>query len=204
MVRFFLTQYLTHFYKGLSLLLVIVSSTATSYAASYVINSTQTNVRFAIDNLKTSVTTGGFYNVEGQLQYDPSSKVGTISLVIPIKSLETGNRAFNLKLTGADFFDIQKFPLARFESSKWYFTNSKTSPQVTQVDGNLTLHGETHPISLRANKFECSLNPTVKKEVCGGGFTATIDRTKWNINKYTLFGMTKNLTLNIQVAATKQ
>ncbi|WLP95456.1 YceI family protein [Psychrobacter sp. M13] len=204
MVRFFLRQYLTHFYKGLSLLLIIVSSTATSYAASYVIDSTQTNVRFALDNLKTSSTTGGFYNVKGQLQYDPSSKVGTISLIIPIKSLDTGNKAFNLKLTGPEFFDIQQFPLARFESSKWYFNNSKTSPQVTQVDGNLTLHGETHPISLRANKFECSLNPTVKKEVCGGAFTATIDRTKWNINKYILFGMTKNLTLNIQVEATKQ
>ena len=86
MVRFFLKQYLTHFYKGLSLLLVIVSSTATSYAASYVINSTQTNVRFAIDNLKTSVTTGGFYNVEGQLQYDPSSKVA-LSRLLSLSSL---------------------------------------------------------------------------------------------------------------------
>lgn len=203
MVRFFLKRHLTHCYQGLSLLLVIVSSTASSYAASYVIDSAQTNVRFAIDNLKTSVTTGGFYNVKGQLQYDPSSRVGTISLIIPIKSLETGNKAFNIKLTGPEFFDSQQFPVARFESSKWHF-NDKASPQVTQVDGNLTLHGETHPISLKANKFNCYLNATVKKEVCGGGFTATIDRTKWNINKYTLFGMTKNLTLDIQVAATKQ
>ncbi len=202
MVRFFLKHYLTHFYKGLLLLLVIVHSTATSYAASYIIDSSQTHVRFAIDNLKTSVTTGGFYNVKGQLQYDPSSRVGSISLIIPIKSLDTGNKAIDLKLTGPDFFDIKQFPLAHFESTKWYF-NNKTSLQVTQVDGNLTLHGETHPISLRATTFNCYLNATVKKEVCGGGFTATIDRTKWNINKYTLFGMTKNLTLNIQVEATK-
>ena len=201
MVRFFLKHYLTHFFKAL-LLITIVSSTATSYASSYVIDSAQTNVRFAIDNLKTSVTTGGFYNVKGQLQYDPNSRMGTISLIIPIKSLDTGNKAIDLKLTGPDFFDIKQFPLAHFESTKWYF-NNKTSPQVTQVDGNLTLHGETHPISLRATTFNCYLNATVKKEVCGGGFTATIDRTKWNINKYTLFGMTKNLTLNIQVEATK-
>ena len=203
MVGVSLKQYMTHCYKGLSLLLVIVSSTAASHAASYVIDSAQTNVLFALDNFKSSSTTGGFHNVKGQLQYDPRLRVGNISLIIPIKSLDTGNKAFNLKLTGADFFDIQQFPLARFESSKWHF-NNKASPQVTQVDGNLTLHGETHPISLKANKFNCYLNSTVKKEVCGGGFTTTIDRTKWNINKYTLFGMTKNLTLNIQVAATKQ
>lgn len=203
MVRFFLKQYLTHFYKGLLLLLIIVHSTATSYSASYIIDSSQTYVRFAIDNLKTSVTAGGFYNVKGQLQYDPSLKIGSISLIIPIKTLDTGNKAINLKLTGADFFDIQQFPLANFESTKWYF-NNKTSPQVTQVDGNLTLHGETHPISLRATTFNCYLSSSVKKEVCGGNFTATIDRTQWNMNKYTLFGITKNLTLDIQVEATQQ
>ena len=37
-----------------------------------------------------------------------------------------------------------------------------------------------------------------------GKFTTTIDRTKWNINKYNFLGMTKNLTLIIQVKAVKQ
>ncbi|TXD98079.1 hypothetical protein ES754_03795 [Psychrobacter frigidicola] len=59
------------------------------------------------------------------------------------------------------------------------------------------MHGQTHPISLIATKFDCYLKPTLEKSVCGGNFTATIDRTKWNIKKYSVFGMTKNLTLNI-------
>lgn len=190
--------------KPLSVLVLMLGSLVSSHAANYVIDSAQTNVRFAIDNFRASGATGGFYNVKGQLQYDPSLRVGNISLIIPIKSLETGNKAFNLKLTGADFFDMQRFPLARFESTKWHFDNNKTGSQVSQIDGNLTLHGETHPISLKANKFDCYLNPKIKKDVCGGGFAATIDRTKWNINKYTVFGITKDLILNIQVKATKQ
>ena len=194
---------IVNFNKLLAILLLLLAFTTTGQAASYSIVPSQTNVRFAIDNFKTAATTGGFYNVKGQLQYDPNLKTGNISLDIPINSLNTGSTAFNNKLKGADFFDAQQFPLARFESTKWYFDNT-TQAQLIKVDGNLTLHGETHPISLKTTKFECSLSPILKNDSCSGKFTATIDRTKWNINKYTLFGITKDLTLNIQVKAVKQ
>ena len=140
----------------------------------------------------------------GILQYDPSAKTGDISLIIPIKSLNTGNKIFNLKLMGPDFFNMEQYPLARFESTKWHFTSDKDNPKVTRVDGKLTLNGQTHPISLLATKFNCYLSSPLNRTVCGGNFTATIDRTQWNIKKYVLFGMTKNLTLNIQVEAAKQ
>lgn len=191
------------FCKPLMIVSLILSSIVSSSAANYIIDPANTNVRFAIDNFKTSSTTGGFYNVKGQLQYNPIAKTGNISLVIPINSLDTGNKSFNLKLTSPNFFDVGRFPSARFESTKWHF-NNKVNSKVTRVDGNLTLHGETHPVTLKATTFNCSSNTTDEKEICNGGFTTTIDRTKWNINKYTLFGISKNLTINIQVAATKQ
>lgn len=75
---------------------------------------------------------------------------------------------------------------------------------MTRVDGNLTLHGETHPITLTATKFDCYLSPLIKKQVCSGEFATTIDRTKWNINKYSLLGLTKNLNLKVQIEAMKQ
>ena len=192
------------YYKRLGTLLLLVGCTVSSQAATYRIEPDHSNVRFAIDHLKTSATTGGFYNVTGILQYDPSAKTGDISLIIPIKSLNTGNKVFNLKLMGPDFFNMEQYPLARFESSKWHFSSDKDNPKVTRVDGKLTLNGQTHPISLLATKFNCYLSSPLNRTVCGGNFTATIDRTQWNIKKYVLFGMTKNLTLNIQVEAAKQ
>ncbi len=188
--------------------LLTLCSITHSYAANYVINPTNTNVRFAIERFETSATTGGFYNVKGQLQYDPNLKTGNISLLIPISSLSTGNTLFNNNLKGPDFFDSQRFPSARFQSTKWYFNNADSSNidnlAVKKVEGNLTLHGETHPVTLTATQFKCQMSSTVKKEVCSGDFVAIIDRTKWNINKYSLFGLTKNLNLNIQVEATRQ
>lgn len=175
-----------------------------SYAENYIIRPTKTQVSFAIERFKSSATTGGFYNVQGQLQYNPNLKTGYISLIIPIKSLNTGNRAFNSKLTGPDFFNAQEFPLAHFKSTNWYFDQDNNNPQVVRVEGNLTMHGETHPIRLTATQFECYLATTFKNEICAGNFTTTIDRTKWNINKFSLFGLTKNLNLKVQIEAMKQ
>ncbi len=203
MNRLLFNQVVSYPRSPLIVVLLMVNCAASSYAANYVIDPARTNVRFTIDYFKNATNTGGVYNVIGQLQYDPRAKIGNISLVIPISSLSTGNKKFDLKLTSSKFFDMEQFPLAYFKSTKWYFTNDQASPQVTQVDGKLTLHGETHPVTLTATKFNCYLSPIVKKSVCGGDFITTIDRTKWNINKYTLLGITKNLTLNIQVEAAK-
>ena len=188
-------------YKLLTILLILSSS---SHANNYVINTTKTNVRFSLDGFNTANTMGGFYNIDGALQYSPSLRTGNISLTIPIKTLNTGNKVVNAKLTSKDFFDSQQFPLAHFQSTKWHFNNHQTTPKVIQVDGNLTLHGNTHPISLKASTFNCYESTVQEDNICSGIFTTTIDRTQWAINKFTLFGNTKNLTLNIQVAATRQ
>ena len=156
-----------HYYKRLGTLLLLAGCTVISHAATYKIEPDHSNVRFAIDHLKTSATTGGFYNVTGILQYDPSAKTGDISLIIPIKSLNTGNKVFNLKLMGPDFFNMDQFPLARFESTTWHFSSDKDNPKVTRVDGKLTLNGQTRPISLLATKFNCYLSSPLNRTVCG-------------------------------------
>ncbi|WP_114700444.1 YceI family protein [Psychrobacter proteolyticus] len=194
----------SHIYSFLTIPLLLVGAANSSQAASYAINPASTHIRFAIERFKSSATTGGFYNIKGQLQYDPNRRTGDISLIIPINSLNTGNPSFNSSLTGPDFFDAKKFPSAQFKSTKWYFDQNKKIPQVTRVDGQLTLHGETHPISLTATKFDCYLNTSIRKDVCGGEFTATINRTRWNINKFAWFGLTQNLDLSIKVEAARQ
>ncbi|MBI0427091.1 YceI family protein [Psychrobacter sp. NG27] len=177
---------------------------ASSQAVTYDIDPTHTNVRFAIDHFNTSTNTGGFYNVTGQLDYDPAAKTGDISLVIPLNSLNTGDTAFDIALKSADFFDVDQFPLAQFKSTKWHFLTEGDKTSVSKVDGMLTLHGKTNPITLTATKFNCYLNPILKKPVCGGDFTTTIDRTKWGISKYTLLGITEKVQLNIQIEAAKR
>ncbi len=200
----FISPILSYVSKPLSGLLLLATCIGSSHAATYLLQPNNSNVRFEIDHFNTSTNSGGFYNVTGQLQYDPKAKTGSVSLVIPINSLNTGNKAFDVTLTGADFFDVEKFPVANFESTKWHFANDKAGSDVAKVDGNLTMHGITNPITLTATKFNCYFSFIAKKPVCGGDFTTTIDRKKWDMGKYTLLGITEEVTLKIQIEAAKQ
>jgi len=188
----------------LSLLSIALLSTVSSHANSYLIVPDNSNVRFEIDHFKTSTNSGGFYNLTGQVQYDPSAEIGAVSMVIPINSINTGNVAFDNVLKSADFFDVDNYPLATFTSTQWHFANDKSELPMTQVDGNLTMHGQTHPLTLRATKFNCYFSFIAKGQVCGGDFTTTIDRRKWNIDKYTLLGISENVVLKVQIEAAKQ
>lgn len=196
---------LSHRTGGRYLILAALSLlTVTSVqAATYLFEPNNSNVRFEIDHFNTSTNSGGFYNVTGQLDYDPNSQTGHVSLVIPINSLNTGNAAFDTVLKSKDFFDVDTYPLATFTSTKWHFTDNKTN-HVARVDGDLTMHGITQPITLTATKFNCYFSFIAKAPVCGGDFTTTIDRRDWDIDKYTLLGITEKVVLKVQIEAIKQ
>ena len=44
----------------------------------------------------------------------------------------------------------------------------------------------------------------LKREVCGGDFEATIDRTQWGVNYGVDWGFAKNVRLVLQMEAVKQ
>lgn len=169
-------------------------------AQTYKIDSFHTNARFAIDHFGTSTNVGGFYGLEGEMQFHPAKKVGLIDLRIPVANLQTGSKEFTGHLLSNDLFQAEKFPEIRFESTKFQFAGKK----VKSVTGNLTLLGKTHPVTLKATKFNCYQSPMLKTEVCGGDFVAEIDRTKWGMNYLVDVGMTKKVKLTIQVEAAKQ
>lgn len=184
--------------KTLSAILLVVAS-ATVVAAEYKIDSNHTNARFAIDHFGTTTNTGGFYGLTGQLQFDPDHKTGSIDLTIPVKNLMTGNAQFDAHLKNADLFNAEKYPQMRFQSTKWHFKGNK----VSQVDGTLTLLGQTHPVKLKATKFNCYQSPVLNAEACGGDFKTTIDRTQWGMDFLVAAGMSKKVDLTIQIEATK-
>ena len=203
-MRALLCQRLSYGRYCLQTALLLTSLVSISQAATYEVDPAHANVRFAIDHFKTSTNTGGFYNLTGQMQYDASDKTGHIAIDIPMQSLNTGNKDFDQVLKSPDFFDAQRYPVARFESTQWHFATGTVYPQITRIDGNLTLHGQTHPVQLTTTKYNCYFSLILKKSVCGGDFTTTIDRTKWGISKYVLLGMSKDVKLDIQFEAAKQ
>lgn len=179
--------------------IALSAAALTASAADYQIDPTHANARFAIDHFNTSTNIGGFYGLTGNVQFDAKKRTGEIDINIPVSSLQTGSEGFTQHLKSADLFNAEKYPEMKFTSTKFHFKGTK----VTAVEGNLTLLGQTKPVRLKAEKFNCYNSPMKKAEVCGGDFSTTIDRTQWGMNYLVDKGMSKQVKLDIQIEAVK-
>ena len=182
----------------------LLGLTATAHAATDEIDAAHTNARFAIDHFNTSTNVGDFFGLTGSMEFDKEARKGKIDITIPIDSLQTGSEAFTGHLKSADLFNAEAHPNMRFESTKFNYVGKGKSRKLSSVDGNLTLLGQTHPVRLKADKFNCYDSPMAKAEVCGGDFSMTIDRTKWGMDYLVAMGMAKKVRIDIQVEAVKQ
>ena len=185
--------------KTLTVLAALLTAGAAS-AADYAIDPTHTFATFEISHFGASVNRARFDKKEGTVQFDRAAKTGKVDISLDIASVNSGTAAFDKHLQSADIFNAAQFPKARFVSDKFVFNGDK----VTEVQGQLTLLGKTQPVSFKANQFNCYESPMLKREVCGGDFEATIDRSAFGVNYGIDWGFPKNVRIVLQVEAVKQ
>lgn len=169
-------------------------------SATYAMDPTHTFVTFEISHFGTSTNRGRFDKKTGSVEFDRAGKSGKVDMSIDASSVNSGTPPFDKHLKGPDIFNTTEHPQIRFVSDKFSFNGDK----VSEVTGQLTLLGKTHPVTLKATQFNCYQSPMLKREVCGGDFETTIDRTQWGMNYGIDWGFTKNVRLVIQVEAVKQ
>jgi polyisoprenoid-binding protein YceI len=172
---------------------------AQAQSATYAIDPTHTFVTFEAKHFGTSTNRGRFDKKEGTVTFDKTAKTGKVEITIDTASITTGVGPFDGHLKSKDFFNVAEFPTAKFVGDKLSFNGDK----VSSVAGTLTMHGKTNPVTLTATNFNCYINPMLKREVCGGDFETTIQRSLWDIS-YGLPGIPDNVRLLVQVEAVKQ
>lgn len=169
-------------------------------SASYAIDPTHTFATFEISHFGASVNRARFDKKTGSVTLDKAAKTGKVEISIDATSVNSGTAAFDKHLQSADLFDAAKHPTITFTGDKFTFDGDK----VTAVAGNLTLLGKTAPVTLKANQFACYQSPMLKREVCGGDFETTIDRSVFGMNYGIDWGFPKNVRIVVQVEAVKQ
>lgn len=168
--------------------------------ATYALDPTHTFVIFEVDHFATSTNRGRFDKKQGTVQLDRAAKTGSIDVTIDTASINTGTEQFSKHLQSKDFLNVAEHPTARFSADKFSFAGDK----VTEIAGQLTLLGKTLPVVLKATQFNCYQNPMLKREVCGGDFVATIQRSQWGVNWGLQMGFPDQVRLLIQVEGVKQ
>ena len=178
----------------------LATGIAQAEPANYAIDPTHTFVTFEISHFGAAVNRGRFDKKQGSVQLDKAAKSGKVEISFDTTSVNSGTPAFDKHLQSADLFDSAKHPTMKFVADKFVFNGDK----VASVEGQLTLLGKTGPLTLKANQFNCYDSPMLKREVCGGDFEATIDRTQWGMNYGVEWGFPKNVRLIAQIEAVKQ
>ena len=177
-------------------ILTLATASVVAAPATYQIDPGHTYPSFEGDHFGgLSVWRGKFDTSSGTIVYDKDKSTGTVEVTVDTSSINFGNPKLDEHAKSADLFDVAKFPTAVYKGTLVNFKDGAP----TQVQGQFTLHGVTHPLTLTINSFKCMPNPMTKKEVCGADASATFDRADFGVNYGDKYGFKMAVKLQIQV-----
>ena len=99
---------------------------------------------------------------------------------IPVSSILTTVPLLDDQLKNDQWFDVAKYPNATFTSTKVTPTGNDSAT----ITGDLTLHGVTKPITLKARLIGSGANPLDKSFNVGFEAVGTIKRSDFGIKQY--------------------
>jgi polyisoprenoid-binding protein YceI len=167
-------------------------------ADTYTLDPNHTYVMWHINHFGFS-NPSGKWMADGSLTLDEAKPENSkVNVIIHTDMLTTGLPELDKHLKSPLFFDVQKFPTAKFVSTKVDVT-SKTTATVT---GNLTVHGVTKPVTLDVTLNKTGVNPISNKPSAGFSATGKIQRSDFGISAY-LPGLSDEVVLDIQAEAFK-
>lgn len=143
----------------------------------YAVDTNHTQIVWTVDHMGISPLAGMFGVSAGTLVLDPAKPdEARLEITIPLSGLRVTSESFGRDLAGPGFFDVEKFPAATFRSTS--VTSEGTD---ATIEGELTLHGVTRPVTLDVSFFGAGINPRSKVENIGFTATAEIERSAFGL-----------------------
>jgi polyisoprenoid-binding protein YceI len=176
-----------------------LGSTASAAPITYEIDSAHTYPTFEADHLGgLSYWRGKFNGTSGTVTLDAAAQTGSVDITIDINSIDFGHDGLNDHAKTADMFDVENFPTATYTGRLANFQNGSPSA----VEGTLTMHGVSQPVTLDIQKFVCKPHPFNQRPVCGADAVAELDRSDFGITfGEGVFNMGVTLRISIEAAA---
>lgn len=118
-------------------------------AGAYTVDKAHTSLLFRVSHLGFSTYTGRFTRLDATLQFNPNNlAASSVTVNIDPRSIEADNApsGFMQTLAGKEWLDADRFSEMTFKST----AVEVTGPRSFRIRGDLTLHGNTRPITLEA------------------------------------------------------
>ncbi len=163
----------------------------------YDIEPTHTYPSFEADHMGLSFWRGKLNKSRGTVVYDKASGAGSVDVQMELASIDFGLDAMNAWARGDKFFNVDKNPAATFKGR----FDGATAGVPTRVLGELTLNGQTRPLTLTVNQLKCIPHPMLKRDFCGADATGSFNREDFGLSAGKDWGFKMDVQLRIQVEA---
>jgi len=145
-------------------------------AGTWVIDGTHSDVTFTVRHLGVSKVRGRFDQVETTIVTAEKLADSTVTATIQTASIDTNNSDRDAHVRGADFLDVENFPTMTFTS-----TAVREDDGEYFIDGELTVHGVTKPVTLAAELGGFGDGMTEGSKVLGISASTEISRTDFGV-----------------------
>lgn len=160
--------------------LALATAAAGAAPVTYTIDATHTDVIAQWNHLGFSNPVAHFGQVEGTIVFDADDvAASSVEVVIPLSGLDSHVARFDEHLRNSDFFDVARFPQARFRST----SVEAAGEGRLKVSGELTIKDTTRPVVLDVVLNKAGPHPRNNRPTIGFDATATMLRSEFGLGR---------------------
>lgn len=180
-------------------LLFLLPNELVKAADVYIFDENHSSVTWSVNHFGFSNVSGKFSFVSGKILFDEAEpQKSSVEVEIKTSALSTGIEEFDKNLKKEQFFNVEKFPTAKFVSSEVIKVG-----RGAKIKGNLTLLNITKPVILSVKMNKSGINPLTRKKTIGFSANAIIKRSDFGIN-FGVPGISDIVKLEIEIEASLQ
>jgi polyisoprenoid-binding protein YceI len=182
------------------MLLAGAASAQTVQSGAYTLEPTHAEIVFSVSHFAYSNYFGQFPGATGTLTLDGADPAKSeVDVTVPTATVMTASPKLNDELKSADWLDSTAFPTMKYHSTKIVMTGEKTA----DVYGDLTLHGVTKPLVLKATFKRGAVFPMNQKYMIGFDAVGHLKRSDFGVSKYATMGLGDDVDLIISAPFVK-
>src|ERR1700753_1743073 len=137
------------------------------------VDAAHSKIGFAVKHMGVATVCGEF---EGALEIGDDLASSKATGTVKTASVDTNQDARDEHLRSAAFFEVEQYPEIRFAST----SIEKVDDETVKITGDLTMHGETHPIELEAEIGGIETGPEGETRT-GLEVTGSLSRKEWGM-----------------------